>query len=276
MKYGMDVKGSMIDSIVPNEPPGDNIVKLMEDVFAGRSPILRWKRPISSIGGTKLEVVQSDQAKRLLSFGILFGVQVAVASMDPEVAINPVFARSAALSQIFGYLGWMMVATENPKVYLGKRLKIDTDWAVSTMPDFLDDGPLTLEDYAPTPGSIAAGLVESLAAIFSGNGSSLNLRPMDLSPVKPGDEVVGEIADPRLGYVMSLTCSVMEESETFNIAYGPRNRLYRRHLECMADLQDRIVLDVFPQLSADRWVVRTGQKIVIPQRETPCRIITPD
>lgn len=131
-------------------------MQIMHDAFTGNSDILTGPVPKDSRGGVRLGTVRSELAKRLLSVAIRFGLSLVDVPRDnPAVGV-----RYHNLFQIFSHLGWLLVAKED-NAYLGKRLRIRTNWEVFTMPEAYQ-GQLTVENYAPEPGSRAGNFVESL------------------------------------------------------------------------------------------------------------------
>jgi hypothetical protein len=86
--------------------PTGGILKILDDAFGKKLPILQGQLTDFDREGELLGTISSDLAKRFLTASVQFAI--AATSTDDKLSI--VSAYSAACSRILGYLGWRKLA----------------------------------------------------------------------------------------------------------------------------------------------------------------------
>jgi hypothetical protein len=247
--------------------PTGGILKILDDAFGKKLPILQGQLTDFDREGELLGTISSDLAKRFLTASVQFAI--AATSTDDKLSI--VSAYSAACSRILGYLGWRVVGTDIPGC-AGKTLVLGGDWnvyAVSSGP--VRAGIPFLVDYTPAEGSLAAEYMRKLSAILAGHGGSLKLPAAPQQPLVEGEKVIATISDPRFKYILDLSYALtLEYSALQDTSNADRQDDYYGALITYASfIIDAAVYEVFPEGHILDWELRNGGVIVEADYESP-------
>ncbi len=255
------------DSIDLNDfkVPTGGILKVLDDAFGARLPILRSHQlVVFEHRGELLGRISSDLAKRLLTASIQFATAATSPECDGSIDIT---MYRVTCSKILGYLGWRIVGADIPAC-AGKALVLGSDWSVYAMPSsYVVDGDPILADYTPKKESFASEFMRKLSAILRGYGDALKLPVAPQSPVGKGENVIATIDDPRFRYILDLSHALTLEYSDLQKTEGdtgPHVAYYKALIMHAAFIIDAAVHDVLPEEDIVDWQLRQGGAIVEP------------
>ncbi len=253
------------DSIDLNDfkVPTGGILKVLEDAFDARLPILRGHQLVMfEHRGELLGRVNSDLAKRFLTASIQFAIAATSPECDGSIDIA---MHRVACSKILGHLGWRIVGADIPAC-AGKALVLGSDWNVYAVSPFrVVDGDPILVDYTPKKGSFASEFMRKLSAILRGHGDALKLPVAPQFPVGKGENVIATIDDPRFRYILDLSHALTIEFSDLQKTEGgtgPHVAYYESLITHAAFIIEAAVHDVLPEEDIVDWQLRQGGVIV--------------